>query len=79
MNVRMIRTMSDGGIMDIKEPKISAGGMSNDELFAWMKEKTKAADELADALVHKEFLEEQLKINAVKIEHLTQQASLDVL
>ncbi|HDG1688276.1 TPA: hypothetical protein PFE28_004262 [Kluyvera cryocrescens] len=65
--------------MDSKEPKISADGMSNDELFAWMRKKTKAADELSDALVHKEFLEEQLKINAVKIEHLTQQASLDVL
>ncbi|HAI2344960.1 MULTISPECIES: hypothetical protein [Enterobacteriaceae] len=65
--------------MDSKEPKISAGGMSNDELLAWMKNKTKAVEELKSALAHKEFLEEQLQINAAEIERLTPQACMNIL
>lgn len=65
--------------MQKSEPKISAEGMSNDELFAWMKQKTKAAEALKSALEHKEFLEEQLQINAKEIDRLTPQAGLSIL
>ena len=65
--------------MNSKEPQISADGMSNDELLAWMKNKTKAVEALKSALAHKEFLEEQLQINAAEIESLTPQACLNIL
>ncbi|STD29349.1 Uncharacterised protein [Edwardsiella tarda] len=65
--------------MEKQEPKVIAGNMSNEELFAWMKQKAKAADDLRSALDHKIFLEQQLQITVENINRLTQQASVNIL
>ncbi|MGY0151844.1 hypothetical protein ACVQ8M_05005 [Edwardsiella tarda] len=65
--------------MEKQEPKVIAGNMSDEELFAWMKQKAKAADDLRSALEHKYFLEQQLQITVEDINRLTQQASVNIL
>lgn len=65
--------------MEKQEPKVIAGNMSDEELFAWMKQKAKAADDLRSALEHKSFLEQQLQITVEDINRLTQQASINIL
>ncbi|WAM43777.1 hypothetical protein [Edwardsiella piscicida] len=65
--------------MEQQEPQVIAGNMSNEELFTWMKQKAKAADDLRSALDHKLFLEQQLQITVEDINRLTQQASVNIL
>ena len=65
--------------MQKQEPRIFAGGISNDELFIWMKEKVNAAALLKSALIERDHLKLTLLDIETKIAELTSAAALEVL
>lgn len=62
-----------------QQPAISANGLTNDELFAWMKEKALAAAQLKAALAERQALKQALNDIDKQIEELTSSAALELL
>ncbi len=64
--------------MQKPEPKIIAEGLSNEELYAWMKEKCTSARLLQEALTDREMLQTSLKEVEQRITSLEAQAALAI-
>ncbi|AOP43688.2 hypothetical protein DCF40_12355 [Edwardsiella piscicida] len=65
--------------MEKQEPQVIVNGMSNDELFQWVKEKATAVAELESALSHKRGLLFSLEILELEITGLTKAATLNIV
>lgn len=63
----------------MKEPKIVAEGLTNEQLYAWMKDKVQKASALRAALAEKQQIEQVLVDIESRINQLTSEAALEVL
>ncbi|HHK9553115.1 TPA: hypothetical protein ACQZHX_002481 [Enterobacter sichuanensis] len=61
------------------EPKIISEGMTNEEIFEWMKNKTKSAGALRAALAEKQGLEQALAEVESRIQWLTSDSAVEVV
>lgn len=65
--------------MEIKEPKIFANGLTNQEIHQWMAIKVNAGRQLQGALTEKAELQQALKDLDQRISELTSSAALEWL
>lgn len=65
--------------MEKKEPKIIAEGFTNDELYQWMRGKTRNEALLRGALAERESLKQALVEVEGRIEELTSSAAFELL
>ncbi len=65
--------------MEIKEPKIFADGLTNEEIHRWMAAKVSAGRQLQGALAEKAELQQALKDLDQRISELTISAALEWL
>ncbi|WP_449567063.1 hypothetical protein [Lelliottia nimipressuralis] len=63
----------------MKEPKIVAEGLTNEQLYSWMKDKAQKASALEAALAEKQQIEQVLAEVESRIELLTSEAAIEVL
>ncbi|MDK9364160.1 hypothetical protein [Lelliottia wanjuensis] len=60
----------------MKEPKIVAEGLTNEQIYAWMKDKAQKASALRAALAEKQQIEQVLVEIESRIDQLTSEASI---
>ncbi|EPC3783349.1 TPA: hypothetical protein ACKFCW_003482 [Citrobacter farmeri] len=63
--------------MQKQQPSICAGGLSESEVYEWMKHKTRAIEQLKSSRAHREFLLSELNSVDKQISELTSAASLE--
>lgn len=74
----MIRQNQNAGVFMCKpEPKIAANGLTNEELYQWMRTKISAAGQLKEALADRESTLQALKRLDEKIALLSHQSAIE--